>query len=245
MEMHMVHKAPAPDTQALVMAVMLDMNADAVAHPFLAKFWPPAAVTFPKTVTSTPAAVTAVVPVATTLKGNPYAQMVPSLGHADGFMQYNGSFTTPPCTTNTVWLIMLHRPKISKAQFDVYRAGISAVPGNQLKVDALTAYNADTMPGMTVAWNATQGVNNRPIQIPGNRTVFYYEPGFFEKIGAWQKRHPMLFLLLVLLVVLLLALCIAVIVYMLCCRGGSQPKRSRAVKVAPTKPPAPAVMMYQ
>merc|ERR1719387_2499677 len=166
MEMQMMHKAP--DGQSLVVAVLLDAEKDGEPHPFLKEFWS----SFPNSDSDAP--------VVKELAGAPYKQMVPALGHMDGLMQYMGSLTNPPCTTNTVWIVMLHRAKVSDGQLSAFRAAIDRVPNNQLKID-----QAFMPAGVTESvWNAQLGVNNREQQALGTRQVFFYEPGLREMVAA-------------------------------------------------------------
>lgn len=149
MEAHMVHQLPGGDT--VVVAQMFEVTAS--DNPFLNKFWD----RFPTTIGKG----------AEVEGGNPYTGL---LSQSKTYYKWLGSFTTPPCTTNVIWIMMREPVQMSQAQLDKYRQGINAVPDNQLVVKSSTPV------GVTGTWNVNLGVNNRDLQPLGGRVVEGFDP---------------------------------------------------------------------
>lgn len=149
MEMHHVHKNA--DGRALVLAVMFKV-VEGLADDYLATFWGK----FPTNTTHQP-------------KGQlkvPYdvSGFLPK-DWATNYYYYLGSFTTPPCTVDTVWLVLKEPVKISATQRDKFRSGINAISPNQLLKSSATPA------GVTTPWDIQLGVDNRPVQAMGSRVV--------------------------------------------------------------------------
>jgi len=97
-----------------------------------------------------------------------YTSFIPSL--TDEFFYYSGSFTTPPCTTDTHWIMAGSPVTITQATLDMYRKQINSDPDSQLArfehiVGPSHLGNWHPSSGVTTAgWNTSLGCNNRPIQ---------------------------------------------------------------------------------
>jgi len=84
---------------------------------------------------------------------DPYANIVPPImGH---FYTYNGSFTTPPCTTGVKWVLNPNHVLVYDTSILFFKK-------------IMLAY-APTM----LTTGPTGGANNRPIQPLGNRTLYF------------------------------------------------------------------------
>lgn len=149
MEAHFVHQAE--DGQILVLAAMLDAQDD-VPNPYLSEFWDG----FPRNITTENAKEI----------DSPYANEKGLLPADQFYYFYNGSLTTPPCTIDTDWVVLASPVNISLAQRDSFRRGISNISANQLVV-----VNS-TPDGVALPWDCSIGVDSRPIQPLGNRTVW-------------------------------------------------------------------------
>merc|ERR1711957_674357 len=99
---------------------------------------------------------------------NPYTRFVDL---SKGYFYYSGSFTTPPCTTNTHWLVVPAPVVVPQVILDMYRDLIETNPNNQLAPWAIITGAPKTTTPPTwnklagkVNWNSRLGSNNRPIQ---------------------------------------------------------------------------------
>jgi carbonic anhydrase len=109
---------------------------------------------------------------------DPYTSFIPSL--SDSFYYYVGSFTSPPCTTDTIWIMASAAIKVPQATLDMYRTMINSKENNQLAAyGEIIGQNANIVPKWHktvpphIAWNSSLGCNNRPIQtLGGNRTIY-------------------------------------------------------------------------
>lgn len=97
-----------------------------------------------------------------------YRNFIPDM--QSGFYYYTGSDTTPPCTTNTHWLIAATTVAASQATIDLYRTMINRNPSSQLApFGYIVGGAADLVPTFHKSagvrnWNASLNVNIRPIQ---------------------------------------------------------------------------------
>jgi len=146
MEAHHVHKAD--DGKALVLAVMMDATADTENH-YMNKFWND----FPTDAETV---------VDHDHIGNPYTEFLPL---DTSYYTYNGSFTTPPCTVDTVWVMIRTPVRISVRQRENFRKAMSVFPENQMAVDKYIPY------GVTQPWRPDLGNDNRPVQDIGDRVI--------------------------------------------------------------------------
>lgn len=87
------------------------------------------------------------------------------------YLHYTGSLTTPPCTNETIWILLQdpNRIHVSSEFVARYREGINAPVCTQL-ADIGRPY------GVGESWNMSLGVNNREVQQLGSRTVTSYQP---------------------------------------------------------------------
>merc|ERR1712098_413216 len=69
---------------------------------------------------------------------DPYLDFIPPL--KTHFFMYIGSITTPPCTTDVVWILHPTSVSIFSSSLDCYRQEISMYPKNQLAITN-TPYN--------------------------------------------------------------------------------------------------------
>lgn len=147
-EAHLVHRTT--DLKGtLIIAVLLQLGGD---NAYLSRMWP----FFP---TNLSVSQPAVLP-------PPYEQFLP----ADrSYWYYTGSLTTPPCTVGVAWAVMQRPVAISRRQVSDFRAGISSMVPNRLLVQM-----GDTPKGVHMPWNQELGLNNRPLQTLGERTVAAY-----------------------------------------------------------------------
>lgn len=164
MEAHHVHKAA--DGQALIIAVNLKVGEE---NAFLKQYWG----TFPlkPKAESDDSTVKAASEVPAWTTRLPYETFFPE---SKSYFHYMGSFTTPPCTPNTAWILLRDTVTMSEAQLVAYRSALDALPQakNQL------AHPNVAPAGVNPKWNAQFGTNNRTIQPLGNRKVFLYEEGW-------------------------------------------------------------------
>jgi carbonic anhydrase len=182
MEVHHVHRAD--DGQYLVLAVFIDADAnlaedcEGVNLPSdqcsRAHFFENILKNMPKPPYTGPGAEETGV----TFEADPYTQFIPPMDKH--FYYYNGSFTTPGCATDVVWILNPTPVKIFESSLLVYRQMINMVPNNQLAVKAnFTVYSGgQSALGSQFFWNTSLGVNNRPIQPlvgPGNLTRLLYK----------------------------------------------------------------------
>lgn len=96
---------------------------------------------------------------------NPYKGFFPDDW---SYWAFNGSLTTPPCTTDVQWIVMKTPVEISAAQRNAYRAAMTAVPGNSLGM------KPEVPKGVTEPWSIAQGINTRPVQPQGDRIIYEY-----------------------------------------------------------------------
>jgi len=162
MEAHFVHEAE--DGQILVLAVMLDAHDGHAPNRYLAEFWNgfPGNITdeFDKTIDS------------------PYATQSGILPEDKSYYFYNGSLTTPLCNIDTDWVVLSTPVKISLGQRDSFRQGVSSIADNQLVVVS------NTWNGVTLPWDSSIGVDVRPAQPLGNRTVWAPPPIPLSSVAA-------------------------------------------------------------
>lgn len=81
-----------------------------------------------------------------------------------GYLYYDGSFTTPPCTPSTHWIIVPKPVVVPQSTIDLYRKVINSNPNNQLTPcfgSSASPFHADAG---NVVWDASLGCDNRPIQ---------------------------------------------------------------------------------
>jgi carbonic anhydrase len=87
---------------------------------------------------------------------------------SEGYFYYEGSFTTPPCTSHTHWVVVRKPVVVPQSTLDLYRSLIGANPHNQLAPfgTILPALGTPTFNAAAgdVMWNSTLGCNNRPTQ---------------------------------------------------------------------------------
>jgi hypothetical protein len=114
---------------------------------------------------------------------SPYDDFMPE---DKSYLHWVGSMTTPPCQTNTTWILLQTPVNISAAQLATYRSTINVVPRNQLLVD--TTF----LPSGVKDWDATLGINIRPTQPLGLRQVARYtavqpshEDRTIERLSGW------------------------------------------------------------
>lgn len=109
--------------------------------------------------------------------GSPYPGIQPLM--SESFVHYNGSLTTPPCSTVVTWILAQKAAVITQGALDQYRRIINEVPDSTLaEFDDVTGSNNAVPPWNDVVtalgapvWNTTLGVNARPVQPLGKRTV--------------------------------------------------------------------------
>lgn len=163
------HTHIAEDGQILVVSVM--MNVAVEANPYLEWYlWHK----FPDRAGTGVAAEVA----------SPYANFMPK---NKSCFQWIGSLTTPPCTTNTIWILLQRPVNISAMQLTAYRSAINDIPRNQLKID--TTF----VPAGVQDWDRSLGINIRPLQPLGQRqvtrhTVVQAPPkvlSLWDRFGGW------------------------------------------------------------
>jgi len=93
-----------------------------------------------------------------------------------GYFYYDGSFTTPPCTPGTHWIILPKPVVVPQSTVDLYRKLINGNPNNQLApCFESSAWHRRRRrrpfrrppwhsAAGNVVWNASLGCNKRPIQ---------------------------------------------------------------------------------
>merc|ERR1712224_46319 len=155
-DMEAQHVHVSTDGEALVVAVNLKVGDES---PFMAQFWK-----------SFPLDTEKRVPASKTpgwMQITPYKPFLPM---SKSYYHYMGSFTTPQCTSETIWILLKDTVSLSEQQLSQFRTTISGIPAsqNQLLVQAVPPA------GVTDAWNIQLGVNNRPVQPTGNRTVYSF-----------------------------------------------------------------------
>eukprot|EP00419_Tripos_fusus_P052732 CAMPEP_0172805632 /NCGR_PEP_ID=MMETSP1075-20121228/5862_1 /TAXON_ID=2916 /ORGANISM="Ceratium fusus, Strain PA161109" /LENGTH=392 /DNA_ID=CAMNT_0013644325 /DNA_START=83 /DNA_END=1261 /DNA_ORIENTATION=- len=107
---------------------------------------------------------------------NAYTDFIDMSG---GYFYYDGSFTTPPCTHGTHWIILRKPVKVPTLTISSYRAEINSNPYNQLTAhDNAFPFHADAG---NVTWNKSLGDNIRatqPLQGVNNprRQLYYSAP---------------------------------------------------------------------
>jgi carbonic anhydrase len=150
MEAHHVHLSE--DGRYLVLAVMMDATEDE-ENAYLSNFWG----SFPH---NSSVHIPGDIP-------SPYhAQPKGFLPHHKEYYYFDGSFTTPPCTLDVMWLVLRAPVKISVAQREQFRRGLSRRPDSQLVV-------RDEVPkGVNLDWDLELGTDNRPVQSLDGRQVF-------------------------------------------------------------------------
>jgi len=95
---------------------------------------------------------------------HPYRHFLPA---DKSYYYYNGSFTTPPCTTDTKWVVLRTPVQLSVAQREAFRKQVGEQEGSQLVVSPFAPR------GVTEPWDVTLGVDDRPVQLLGSRKVFF------------------------------------------------------------------------
>lgn len=139
-------------------------NGNGEENTFMKQFWN----SFPSTIGDAPVK-------------QPWANLLPHKAFfptsRPSYYHYIGSYTSPPCTTNTIWVILSDPVQVSHAQLTEFRSSLSELPPNvsQLLFDPSLKF-----PGTSVeSWNPEMGVNNRPIQALGGRVVYFFnqDPG--------------------------------------------------------------------
>jgi len=155
MEMHLVHQND--EGRILVIAYFFEAQIGGT-NPFLASFWHD----FP---TNDGVVTEKFVPA-------PYRSADLYRGHQPrgAYYSFVGSLTTPPCTNDTQWIVMKDPAPMSPEQLTTYRHGIEDTSCSQLAVEK------DTPPGVGAPWDASIGINHRPTQPLGDRTVAEFEP---------------------------------------------------------------------
>jgi len=99
---------------------------------------------------------------------SPYTGVLPA---DKSYFYYNGSFTTPPCTTNTRWVVLQNPITISDAQLVAYRTKIQSAPSKQLALCDTARCGGTTPTGVAenmftgTTWDKAHQTNNRPIQV--------------------------------------------------------------------------------
>lgn len=83
------------------------------------------------------------------------------------YYHYTGSLTTPPCTNDTIWVIMRARPSLTPEQLTTFRHHMNDPACNMLAVH--DSVYPEGIPHS--AWDPSLGVNNRPTQPKGGRAV--------------------------------------------------------------------------
>merc|ERR1740130_1805742 len=110
MEVHFVHRDA--DGQALVVARMLEVGDS--PNSYMARFWK----SFPdRAGVSSPLKIEV-----------PYTGLNLKDDMSTSYWHFTGSFTTPPCTVDTVWLMAKQPAGISLEQRDEFRKSINAIP---------------------------------------------------------------------------------------------------------------------
>jgi carbonic anhydrase len=115
---------------------------------------------------------------------NPYKQFIPDL--STGFYTYQGSLTTPPCTSGTTWIIAPKAVKIPSETLSMYRKLINSNPVNQLATfGAIVGSDDNAVPKWNDAshmtdWSYLLKCNIRPIQ---NMTGVNNYARYLYKIG--------------------------------------------------------------
>lgn len=99
---------------------------------------------------------------------DPYKAFFPQ---EKGYFTYEGSLTTPPCTTGVRWVVHSTPVTVSAAQLHAFRASISSIPDNRLKV------SRSVPDGVVIPWNTGHGVNNRPVQNLKDQKILEYVDG--------------------------------------------------------------------
>jgi len=162
LEVQHIHRSI--DGQLLVVTVLLNVGSP---NTYLGSFWDKFP-TFPKNITST-----TVLPVSrrdvTVLE--PYGNFLPA---DKSYYHWMGSLTEPPCTNNTLWVLMKHALQLSQEQLSAYRVAINASSKNSLVVKPSWIQNG-VPEGTRGLWNAELGVNNRPVQVMGERQVQFHK----------------------------------------------------------------------
>jgi len=93
---------------------------------------------------------------------DPYSKFINISG---GYLYYDGSFTTPPCTPSTHWIILPKPVVVPQSTIDLYRKLINSNPYNQLTPCLGSSASPPFHPAAgKVDWNASLGCNARPIQ---------------------------------------------------------------------------------
>jgi len=85
---------------------------------------------------------------------------------SEGYFYYEGSFTTPPCTSHTNWVIAKRPVVVPQSTLDLYRELINSNTYNQLApFEAITGHPLvkHAMSG-AFEYDLSLGSNNRPIQ---------------------------------------------------------------------------------
>lgn len=165
LEVHHVHKAA--DGQALVVVVMAGVassptQVDAGRNAFLSQVFK--RIPFP----GEDKAHNRFISVKSTELWNPYESFIPDLG--EGFFYYEGSYTTPPCTTLTVWIMSPHVVMIAQNTLALFRNLINSNPINKLTTFGnVSGQGHDAMPTWNLAagspqWSPELKIGNRPIQ---------------------------------------------------------------------------------
>jgi len=165
MEMHLVHSA-GPG-KSLVVAYLLDAKTGS-SNPFLASFWNG----FPKTEGERPTKGVA----APYSSAGFHCKPAPS----GAYYSFMGSFTTPPCTNGTQWIVMKDPVHISPDQLSAYRHGIQEAVCTQLAVQHSTPQ------GVYTPWDGSLGTNNRPTQPVGERSVSEFIPSSPGQASQWN-----------------------------------------------------------
>lgn len=165
LEVHHVHKAA--DGQALVIAVMAGVasspvQVDAGRNAFLSHVFK--RIPFP----GEDKAHNRFISLKRSELWNPYESFIPDLG--EEFFYYEGSYTTPPCTTLTVWIFSPHVVMIAQNTLALFRTLINSNPINKLTTFGnLTFQGDDAVPTWNLAsgppqWSPELKIGNRPIQ---------------------------------------------------------------------------------
>lgn len=151
MELH--HVNVAADGQILVIAVLGRAQAQAGENEYMAQFWDE-------------------VPLHHGDEhglnmSSPYKSRANFPGQGE-YYKWQGSLTTPPCTNDTVWIMMKDPMTVSFEQLDHYRQGINGHECTQLAVSGTkpVGVNAD------YTWDLALGTNNRPVQALADRVIY-------------------------------------------------------------------------